>query len=53
MAARMCNPASIEGLLLNKNVKAVNPSMSNSGEKGITVDKTNNKAKTNKKSYLI
>lgn len=52
MAFRMCNPSSIKGLLLNKNVKAVSPFMSNSGEKVIIVDKTN-KAKSNKKSYLV
>ena len=49
MAFRMCTPASIKGLLLNKNVKAVSPSMGHSGQKVIVVDKTN-KAKTNEKS---
>lgn len=52
IAVRMCNPASIKEPLLNNNVKAVCPSMRNSGEKGIIVDKTN-KAKTNKKSCLL
>lgn len=49
----MCNPASIKGLLLNKNLKTVSSPASNSGEKGTTEDKTNNEAKTNKIVYLI
>lgn len=52
MALKTCNSASIKGLLLNKNVKAVSPSMDISGEKGMIVDKTNKKAKT-ETSYLI
>ena len=49
----MCNPASVKGLLLNKNLKTVYSPVSNSGEKGMTEDKTNNEAKTNKIVYLI
>lgn len=48
----MCNLASIEGLVLNKNVEAVSRSRGNSGERKMTADKTIKQNHTKKSSHL-
>lgn len=48
MAFGMCTPASIKGLLLNKNVKGVSPYMSHSEKKVTVVEKNRQSKKQNK-----